>query len=181
MKKKDKNNTLLVVGLLLLIGIIGVGYAALSQVLNINGTANIGRSSWNVHFDNVHVNEESVEAEEDPYTISNTTTLNYETTLNVPGDFYEFNVDVVNTGSITAQLNSTTLSGAESYPFIVYTVKMLDGGSKVDVPTDLTLEQNDSVTLVVRVEYSRELADPSLLNTSIGPLSLTYQMNFVQA
>ena len=57
-KKKNNSNTLLVIGLLLLFVVIGVGYAALSSVLQINGTANIGRSSWNVHFENVkHINK----------------------------------------------------------------------------------------------------------------------------
>ena len=30
---------------------------------------------------------------------------NYEVTLDKPGDFYEFNVDIVNAGSITGKLN----------------------------------------------------------------------------
>ena len=58
-KKKNNSNTLLVIGLLLLFVVIGVGYAALSSVLQINGTANIGRSSWNVHFENVQVTQGS--------------------------------------------------------------------------------------------------------------------------
>ena len=40
----------IVVVILLLIAIIGVGYATLGATLNINGVASIPSSTWNVHF-----------------------------------------------------------------------------------------------------------------------------------
>lgn len=180
-KKKNNSNTLLVIGLLLLFVVIGVGYAALSSVLQINGTANIGRSSWNVHFENVAITSGSVDTDDEPYTASNTTELSYEVDLDAPGDFYEFTVDVVNSGSLAAKLNSTSKTGAEGYPYIVYTVKMIQDNVDVDVPANLELAANGSVKLRVRVEYSRELADATTINNQVPPLDLAYVMNFVQA
>ncbi len=180
-KKSDKNNILLVIGLLLLVAIIGIGYAALNQTLNITGTANIGTSTWDVHFENYSSRTASnVVPTTAPSTTGSPTTLSYIVNLNVPGDVYEFQVDVKNAGTLPATLSSVSKAGAESYNFIVYTVKMVSGSNLVDVPTNLTIAANSSVTLVVRVEYSRDLVDESTVGTSIPALNLTYQMDFVQ-
>ena len=184
-EKKDKNNGLLVVGLLLLVVVIGVGYAALQSTLNINGTANIGTNTWNIYFTNISVTNGSVTATTEPEVIgTSTTTLTYGVTLNQPGDFYEFTVDVVNGGTINAALSSQSLTGAEDYNFIKYTVTLADGSA---VPSNLSLAGGNgtnpggSTTLKVRVEYDRETVNTNNVSLTIPPLTLTYQMNFVQA
>ncbi len=182
--KKDKNNVLLVIGVLLVIVVIGVGYAALETTLNINGTANIGTNTWNIYFDNVQVSDGSVDTDYDPQTSGTTTiSVSYNVTLQKPGDFYEFTIDVVNGGTIDAALQSQTLAGAESYDFINYTVTKADGSA---VPSDLVLTGGDgstpgqSVKLKVRVEYDKNAVSNSNVSLNISPLALTYQMKFVQ-
>ena len=184
-EKKDKNNVLLIIGILLLIVVVGVGYAGLNATLNINGTASIGTNTWNVYFSNVQVNPLSVDADEDPETSgTNTLEVQYEVTLDQPGDFYEFTIDVVNGGTLDAVLQSQSLTGAESYDFINYTVTKADGTA---IPSDLELDGGDgtnpgeSVKLKVRVEYDKDSANESMLSLTIPPMTLTYQMVFVQA
>ena len=185
-KKKDKNNVLLIVGLLLLIVVMGVGYAVLQTNLNINGTANIGTNTWNVHFANVQVTTGSVTATTAPQVMGTSTiTVNYGVTLDKPGDFYEFTVDVVNGGTIDAVLDSQTLTGVSSeYNFIKYTVTKADGTA---VPDNLSLTGGDgtnpgqSVKLKVRVEYDKNAASASTVSMTVPTLSLAYQMKFVQA
>ena len=46
---ESKNNNLLIIALLAIIVVMGVGYAAFTQQLTINGTATIN-SSWDVHM-----------------------------------------------------------------------------------------------------------------------------------
>ena len=48
--KTDKRNYI-IIGLCMILVVMGVGYAAFSQLLTINGTANIS-NSWCVGFDN---------------------------------------------------------------------------------------------------------------------------------
>ena len=58
------NRKLQLIILLVLISLVGtmsVAYAVLSTTLNINGTAQVQDTAWNVHFDNVQVNPYSVE------------------------------------------------------------------------------------------------------------------------
>ena len=183
--KKEKNNILLIIGLLLLIVAVGVGYATIQANMNIIGTANIGTNTWSVYFSNVQTTTGSVTANPAP-TVMGTSTLSlgYTITLDKPGDFYEFTVDVVNGGTLDAALQSKSLVGAEDYDFIKYTVTKSDG---TPVPSDLVLDGGDgidpgeSITLRVRVEYDEEEATASTLEQTYPALSLTYQMVFVQA
>ena len=184
-KKKNKNNVLLIIGLVLLIVVIGVGYASLYENLEINGTANIGKSTWSITFDNIQPVTGSVTPSTPPYVMGETTTLSYTVALNKPGDFYEFRVDVVNEGSLSAALTSQTLTGGESYNFIIHDVKMVSGSNLIAVPSDLVLaphgETGDTITLDVKVEYDRENASAEYLSATIPPINLQYAMNFEQA
>ena len=131
-KKKNKNNVLLIIGLVLLIVVIGVGYASLYENLEINGTANIGKSTWSITFDNIQPVTGSVTPSTPPYVMGETTTLSYTVALNKPGDFYEFRVDVVNEGSLSAALTSQTLTGGESYNFIrIIGIPSFDGKNEI--------------------------------------------------
>ena len=102
-KFRTKNITLLLLTMLLL---LTVGYAALSTTLKINGTVDVSRASWDVHFENVSVTNGSVTASPAPTTDGETTTeMAYTINFTKPGDFYEFTVDMVNDGTIDAMVD----------------------------------------------------------------------------
>ena len=113
-KNKRKLNYLIVVILLLL---VSVGYAVLSSNLNIVGAGTINNPTWNIHWENVSVKTGSVTAST-PTIDTNKTTVNYSVTLSIPGDYYEFTVDVVNNGSIDAMIDSiqTTMVDGNNQP-----------------------------------------------------------------
>ena len=96
---KNKKYTLFLIVLLC----ISIGYAVLNTTLNINGKSSISKNTWDVHFDNVKINDGSVEAVKIPV-VENSTTVDFEVALNLPGDYYEFTVDVVNNGTIDAMI-----------------------------------------------------------------------------
>ena len=112
MKIKESRNKNRLVLLIILIGSLGLGFAFLRTNLTINGTGKIRGNTWNIYFDNINVTEGSVELSSgntiptiDPIS---KTEVTYAITLNSPGDFYEFTVDVVNAGSIDAMLDTIT-------------------------------------------------------------------------
>ena len=126
-KKSNRKFVLLVLALLLLT--ITVGYATLSTTLEIKGTSKINNAAWNVHFANLNVTEGSVAATKVASIDTTTTTIDYDVNLTKPGDFYEFTVDVTNTGSINAKLSAMpTLSGVstEQDVYTNYTVTYSD-------------------------------------------------------
>ena len=175
-KKSGKKVVLSLLALLLLT--ITVGYAALSTTLNINGTSKINNATWDVHFANLTVTEGSVSATK-AATIDSATEIDYNVELIKPGDFYEFTVDVTNTGTIDAKLGAAPiLSGvsAEQDVYTNYTVTYSD---------DTAINANDKLAagatkkLKVRVEFDRNITN-SQLPTEAQTLDLKFAMNYVQ-
>ena len=175
-KKSGKKVVLSLLALLLLT--ITVGYAALSTTLNINGTSKINNATWNVQFKNLTVTPGSVSATK-AATIDSATEIDYNVELIKPGDFYEFTVDVTNTGTIDAKLGEAPiLSGvsAEQDVYTNYTVTYSD---------DTAINANDKLAagatkkLKVRVEFDRNITN-SQLPTEAQTLDLKFAMNYVQ-
>lgn len=103
-ERKGKN---IIIGLLCAtIVFMGIGFAALSSVLTINGTANIA-STWNVKITNITVQDTTGKAEAGTPTY-NATSANFTTTLNEPGDSVTYEVTVTNGGTIDAVLASAS-------------------------------------------------------------------------
>ena len=175
-KKSGKKVVLSLLALLLLT--ITVGYAALSTTLNINGTSKINNATWDVHFANLEVTSGSVSATK-AATIDSATEIDYNVELIKPGDFYEFTVDVTNTGTIDAKLGAAPiLNGvsAEQDVCTNYTVTYSD---------DTAIHANDKLAagatkkLKVRVEFDRNITN-SQLPTEAQTLDLKFAMNYVQ-
>ena len=180
-KGKDKSNTLLIVGILLIIGVITVGYATLQTVLNINGTANIGGATWNIHFENIQeTTETNVTASTAPVAVGTSTiNLSYSVSLVKPGDKYEFTADIVNSGSINAKLSDLTLTGVPNgMDYVSYTVTYADGSA---IDEDDVINANASKKILVTVEFDRDNVEGADLSENATALTLAAQFTFVQA
>ena len=170
--------------LLFLAFFITIGYAYLTQNLSITGTSFINNPRWDIYFDNIVVNPDSVELSgtNTPATIdqNNKTSVSFNVTLDKPGDFYEFTVDVKNAGSVPAKLNALpTVSGVSSAQsvYTTYTFTHTDGTA---IAVGETLAAGASKNFKVRVEYKSDI-QPSQLPTSAQNLTLTVAMQYVQA
>ena len=167
-KKSGKKVVLSLLALLLLT--ITIGYAALSTTLNIKGTSKINNASWNVHFDNLAVTSGSVSATKAAAIDSATTTIDYNVELTKPGDFYEFTVDVTNTGTI---LNGVS---TEQDVYTNYTVTYSDNTA---IKANDKLAAGATKKLKVRVDFDKNITN-SQLPTDAQTLNLTFAMNYVQ-
>lgn len=168
----------IIVLLLVIVG-IGIGYAALSTTLNINGTSNIAKATWDVHFENVRVTAGSVSATKAAVIDANTTSVSYDFSLTIPGQFYEFTVDVKNGGTIPAKLSAVpTLGGLSAAQDIYtnYTVTYSDGTAP---KANDALAAGTVKAVKVRVEYDKNIT-ASQLPTAAQVLALTYSMNYIQ-
>lgn len=123
--KNGKNRTIVVAIILLLLVCISVGYARISSKLQINGTAGISKNEWDVHFANLEVTKGKEQFAQtldegqtwpgEAHIMEDTKKIEYNISLPLPGDVYEFEVDIVNEGSIPAELEGIkyTLNGSE--------------------------------------------------------------------
>ena len=181
-KRNQKITTGFVIVSLLLIGVI---YAILQANLQINGIAKIKSNSWDIHFDNVQINGNSVSLTQDDSAAAidpnDTSKVDFSITLGVPGDFYEFTVDVVNAGSIDGMIgelieemviNGDTVSEIPDY--LNYTVKY-DGGDPILVKH--LLEAGQTLTYKVRLEFRTDLEELPEATT----ISSTFGVEFIQA
>ena len=129
-----------------------IGYAVISTTLSVNGTSKMANATWNVHFDNIQTKTGSVTPTTAP-TISNNTSVSFSARLENPGDFYEFNIDVVNGGSIDAMIESYTMTPTlttDQQKYFNYSVTYSDGVALAD---NQLLEHGTIETLKVRFEY----------------------------
>ena len=177
--------------LILLLLIIGVGYAILNTSLTINGTSKITNSTWNIYFDHLNVTNGSVLIDGNDSTQhvaainpSDNTKISYSVFLDKPGDFYEFSVDVVNSGSIdgmidvvssNVMINNQIVSTLPNY--LNYTVKYDTGG---DLVKNQILRSNTSQKIIVRVEFKRDINVSDLPN-ELKNVSLDFSIDYVQA
>ena len=177
--KRRKNNIGYTI-LLLLILVIGIGYAYLTSNLSITGSTAVIGNTWDIHFANVQVSTGSVTATT-PATInpSDNTKINYTVLLNRPGDYYEFTVDVVNSGTLPGVISLTTLSGLnEAYSNIVdYNVNYTNGNP---VQVDDILNDGETKTIKVRTFFKEDIANEDLPADSIN-LNLEYNVKYIQS
>ena len=175
-KEQSKKNTII-----LLILILGLGYAALQSNLNINGLATMGNPTWNIHWENVQVAEGSVEANT-PVIDTAKTTVTYSIVLNIPGEYYEFTVDAVNSGtidgmieSITSKLNGVTITNLPDY--LEYSVSYSDGAQ---LAVNQLLAAGTTETYKVRIEYKSDI-EVNQLPASNQTLNLQFTVTYRQA
>ena len=149
------------------------------KTINITGTSPISKVTWDVHYDNLKVSKGSVTAHKAAVIKSGDTTITYEVPLLVPGDYYEFSVDVVNNGTIPAKVSATpTLGGVskENEKYLRYSASYADGSV---IKVNDTLDVGEKVTYKVRVEFIKITELEELPKENIT-MDLTFAVNYVQ-
>ncbi|MDO4996085.1 MAG: glycine rich domain-containing protein [Bacilli bacterium] len=168
MRRKYK----LIIAVLILF--LSIGFAYLTANLDITGTIAFRENTWDVHLDNIVVEEDSTDA---PIpTINNSKdTVTFTVSLTRPGDYYEFYVDVVNAGTMDATLDSTmktTLTGNYltnlNYDVTYFSDRAITNGDLLRAGTKERIK--------VRVEYKYDLDS----YTQLSDLNLFFKVNYVK-
>ena len=176
---RDRKTLYIILSIVLIsIFSLTIVYAALSVTLNIQGNAQVVASTWDIHLDNVKVTNGSVSGTTP--SITSPTTATFSTTLNMPGEFYEFTIDVVNDGSIDAMIDSVTkeptLTETQA-KYLNYIVEYQNGES---INTKQLVAKNSFVRLKVRVEFRKDITASDLPTTS-ETLNLAFSVNYIQS
>ena len=164
--ERDKRN-IIIVALCAILVVMGVGYAAFSSLLTINGTANIS-NSWCVGFDNTKTSAfqitKGLSTGENPngtMTYSGTacgSTLQPNSSLTAtfhqPGDKIEYTLTIVNKSSVTADIksilvdeDSVSTNTTKRKGNIIYIINM---------PADTTLSPNEETTMTVVAKFQND-------------------------
>ncbi len=176
---------------------LSIAYAVLSSTLTISGGADVVAASWDVHFENQTVvseisNDSLYDYEVSPLAvwscqsgidcIIKVSDLKLEFTTSpilLPGDFRAFSFDVVNAGTIAAELDTFILSGLseEQDQYLNYYVKYEDGN---EVKVGDVLSSSTRKKLMLVIEFDKNITETQLPITS-QDIELSYTMNYVQS
>lgn len=175
-RRRHIPSRLIIIALFLMFG-MGIGYAAISTTLTIDGTSDIDSASWDIHFANVQVTNGSVTATTP--SITDDTTVSFTANLANPGDFYEFTVDVVNAGTLDAKLDAITILPNltnEQKEYFNYVVVYRDCG---EININDKLLSGTTESLLIRFEYKTQ-TDTSLYPTDDVTFNFSVSMTYVQ-
>ena len=167
---------------LVLVGMT-VGFAAINTTLQLIGTLNIAKTTWNIHWENP-TKTGGVTATTDVHLKQNdNTTVEYSVNLANQGDYYEFTVDAKNEGTIDAMItgienkvyeNNVEIQKPDYLDFIV----TYSNGMAIDF--DQKLSAGNSETYKVKVMYKTGLTADQL-PTSNRNLKFTFKVTYMQA
>ena len=146
-----KTKTIIVITLCIAIVGLSVGYAALNSILNIAGNAKVGATAanWNISFKNVNC-EAGGYAEAGSISSTGTTITISESKLKAPKDYVICIFDVVNDGTIDAEVTSVTVPDPSSF---TYTIQ---SRTRAALPDDEELVKNG---LVSEMKYNNTNKD----------------------
>jgi len=182
--KKNSNRNIIITILVILLLALAIGYAAFSDVLSISGTAN-AKGTFDLEFQNAEV-VKNVGADADKTTAvisedKNTLTVNIAD-LSYPGSGVEFSVDIVNVGTIPAEVQAVTptnITGSDKIKVTGLDVIKTDHpkiavGDKCNIhftvewPTDSgeILENESSISFGLEIEYAQSTGELFEGNTS---------------
>ena len=133
MQKRNKKK--IVIGILCcMLVFMGIGYAALSQVLNIGTTAKV-TGSWKIYISSATVKEKSdADMNGTEITDNKTTDISLNVSFKKPSDYITYDITVENAGTIDAKLDEITMTppsnvidGTEEKMFLMETQNLTKG------------------------------------------------------
>ena len=149
--------TLIIIGLCVSILGLTVGYAALSSVLNITGTAKTGTlaTNWNIKFKNASCEKTGYAIAGNITTEGTSLTLS-DSVLVSPSDEVICTFDVVNEGTIDAEVTSVTVPNINNFTYV---------GSGTNKENDESIVQNG---IISEMKYNNETKDEIQIGDSLN-------------
>ncbi len=162
MRDRKKRN-IIIGALCCLLVFMGIGYAILSQTLNISGIANM-KGNWNVRITNMELLSENKtgRAEEVSHSFTDTTAT-FTADLYMPGDSIEYRVTVENQGNMDAVLNDIKQTKTNQHKDIKFSnsligTEVLTAGSTMTFTMKVEfLESAEAIADIEKTEYRIEL------------------------
>ena len=176
---------------------ISLGSAIITRTLSIGGKTKINDCDWNIHFEDITINPNSVLNTDstknaritDPTTKRN---ISFSTNLSSVGDFYEFDVYTVNDSNcdMDAMIDSIELEGItnEQKKYITYSIKYDDAdiqnndeyySSRYEY-TNKKLEKCDPLYEQTRRKIKVRVALRKEIDTDSLELNFNFKINYVQ-
>lgn len=173
-----KNNKILLIVFVILIFAIGIGYAFLEKPFLATATIGVKNNTWNIRYENIKVKYGSVTASVAPQPCDINSTLNFTVSLLSPGDFYEFTVDIVNTGTVDAKITNAIVTptlDSTQQNYLNYTVTYQTGQP---LQYNQMVAKGSLVRLKVKIKYKEDYTgEQTTFENITGTIKLNYVIN----
>lgn len=194
MEKQKRINTLVICGLMIVVGAMTIGYAALSQRLDINGTAVVksAASSWNVYFSSVNTSGGLVGTgawtaapaiSTDSSNTGSNNKISFACELVAPGDSCTVTATIKNGGTTKAKYTGYTFT-VDSSTETGNSVTLSDGVVVTITPAatwtanTTVLDTNDTGDFIVKMELPSTVESLPANETTH---SVSLSINFAQS
>ena len=182
MRDRRKRN-IMIGSLCCLLVFMGIGYALLSQTLNINGTATMA-GEWEIYIDSITVKEEHGSAKSTASQVSEDKLgASFDVELVKPGDYVEYDVVVKNDGTINAVLRELVPNIESNNMDILLTHSIIQGQIlKAESETKFTLKirfderateivSGGKTSFDIRMVYEQYDGDASGIDPTLAPVT----------
>ena len=192
MKIKTHNKNMLIGGLLAIVLVMAIGYAAFATSLNITSTSSI-TTTWDVEITGIELfasRGATDNAGSPTYNNSNGLTATFNTNLTSPGDYATYKIEVTNKGSLNAVLSSITGPTSNNNDITFYLNKNQNNQDITDTDrmiaaNDILNPQGDSNNLDVGYVYVtvlyRDYEGQTSPTGAAATATATVTLNFTQS
>ncbi len=147
MRREARKRNKIIIGLIVIVVLMSVGYAAFQTNLNIKGTSKIS-SNWDIRITNVKEGEKTGSAESAKEPSWTELTASMEANLYEKGDAMEYEVTVENKGSLDAKLEDIITKEGTNNEAVLITFSGYTKGEK--------LYKGESKQINVKIAYNPE-------------------------
>ena len=164
MRKNKKHKTYLLITLIVvcIFLMLGLGYALLSQNLEIQGTGTI-TSDWNILITNIVTKEKSATASNVTEPTHSGTSATMNAKFELPGDYISYDITVANKGTLNAVLDAIKIKMKDQEVFL-FDVEGIQSGEALNVDEEktftLTIKYNENLTTtpdITNIDLSMDL------------------------
>ena len=159
------NKKILIALLFVTIFLVDIGYAKFADATVLNETVNVN-GDFNIEFENLEIVKSCGVKNSLPIVNENEIILN-EIELLYPGAGIEYSVDIVNNGTMSAQVNDITINGNNDNNKIIVSV---------DEIKERVLKPNQKTNVHFRVIW-----DENANINANGKTDFTIKINYIQA
>lgn len=175
--------TLAVVAIVVAVGGLTMGYAALTQTLNIKTTATVqsGSTTWNISFTNPGTGTATGHAVKGTMNLTGTDVNVTGVVLKTAGDTVTYTFDVKNAGQVNAKLTTltpktpTVSGGTLAEGAYTYTLTY-QGGNAVKVNDTLSAGETKNMVLTIKLANNATLPTADAVISGLG-----YTLVYTQA
>lgn len=159
MEKERRIRVLSIIALIVAILGLTVAFAALSETLTINGTAGVDAASWDIHFANLTGPDTTGTGASSSEPILDATTIdNVNMSVTKPGDSVTYYFDIVNAGTIDAELDTDLKNSLFNDGYIECIGATIDDNpeciNKYDFDNDSVISSGDLSIMASDLDYA---------------------------